>query len=58
MEKCVKGRAYYITGAYICKIIDEKLGRAKLIDLLLKGPIFVFSEYNNIVEKEEFEIDV
>ncbi|MHA2100133.1 MAG: DUF5700 domain-containing putative Zn-dependent protease [Candidatus Kariarchaeaceae archaeon] len=58
MEKCIKGRAYYISGAYVCKVIDEKLGRAKLTDLLLQGPVSIISQYDAITEDEDYEIHI
>lgn len=56
-EKGVIGRAYYVTGAHICKVIDEKEGREKLIDVYSKGPISILQFYNLIAE-DELRIDL
>jgi len=46
----VVNRAYYVTGAHICKEIDEKKGREALIDVYSKGPISIFKLYNTIAD--------
>jgi len=51
--------AYYVFGAYMAKMIDEKLGRKALTDTLLTGPRSFVSIYNSIASPEmkivEFE---
>lgn len=39
-------------GVYICKVIDKKLGRERLIELLSNPSKFI-NEYNNLVESVE-----
>ncbi|MCE7734385.1 MAG: hypothetical protein GPJ54_05865 [Candidatus Heimdallarchaeota archaeon] len=58
LEKCIKGRAYYIPGAFICQVIDQKFGRSKLKELLLKGPVSLISEYNEIIDNEDLIINI
>lgn len=58
IEKGFNGRAFYIVGAYVCQIIDQKKGRKELIDLLLMGPASLISMYNEIVDDEEFIINI
>jgi hypothetical protein len=45
----VTRRAYYIAGAYICKRIEEKLGRTYLAELVPKGGLQFITEYNALV---------
>lgn len=45
-------RAYYVTGAYIAKIIEEKLGGEHLVELIQKGGLQFVKEYNSIVSEE------
>ncbi|MFX0114731.1 MAG: DUF5700 domain-containing putative Zn-dependent protease [Candidatus Hodarchaeota archaeon] len=56
-EKCVIGRAYYVVGAYMCKIIEEKEGREALIQTLTTGPLSFIKRYNSLVN-EELEINL
>jgi hypothetical protein len=51
-EKCVIGRGYYIVGAYMCKVIEEKRGREALIGTLTTGPVSFVDLYNSLVEDE------
>ena len=50
-NKGVMGRAYYVTGAHICKIIDERKGREALIEVYSKGPIAIIELYNSIADE-------
>jgi hypothetical protein len=50
-DKGVVGRAYYVSGSYICKTIDKQLGRQALIDGLSKGPISIIDTYNALVDE-------
>ena len=43
-------RAYYVTGAYMCQIIDERAGRDALIEVFSKGPISIVELYNVLIE--------
>lgn len=47
-EKGVQGRAYYVTGAQICKVIDEEAGRQALIDVYSTGPLSIIKLYNSL----------
>lgn len=49
-EEGVKNRAYYIAGAYMSRTIDEKIGRAALIETIEKGPRSFVSLYNTLAE--------
>jgi hypothetical protein len=51
-DKGVVGRAYYVTGAYLCNEIDEKEGRERLIEVYSKGPISIIELYNAIADDE------
>ena len=51
-DKGVIGRAYYVTGAYMCKVIDECNGRQALIDVYSRGPISIIELYNAIADEE------
>ncbi len=42
-------RLWYVTGAYMAKSIDEKLGREALIDTIRQGPDSFFDIYNSVV---------
>ena len=48
-EQCVVGRAYYVVGAYMCQVIEERMGRAALIETLEQGPAFFVRLYNSTV---------
>lgn len=48
----VSQRAYYLTGAYMSKIIEERLGREHLANLILKDSKVFFMEYNDLATKE------
>lgn len=50
-EKGVVGRAYYVTGAHMCKTIDERKGRDALIEVYSKGPISIIGLYNSIADE-------
>jgi hypothetical protein len=50
-DKGVIGRAYYVTGAQVCKVIDERKGRHALIDVYSKGPISIINLYNSIADE-------
>ena len=45
----VTGRAYYIAGAYICKMIEEKFGTEYLSGMVSKGGLQFVEEYNRLV---------
>lgn len=47
-EKCVIGRGYYVVGAFMCKVIDNGLGRDALIQMLTTGPAYWIKQYNAI----------
>ena len=41
-------RLWYVTGAYMAKMIDERLGRKVLIDTVGQGPRSFFDLYNSV----------
>ena len=41
-------RLWYVTGAYMAKMIDERLGRKVLIDTVRQGPNSFFNLYNSV----------
>jgi len=49
-DKGVIGRAYYVTGAHMCRVIDDRKGREALIEVYSKGPIAIIELYNTIAE--------
>jgi len=51
-EKCVIGRGYYVVGALMCRVIEEKKGRKGLIETLTEGPVSFLKLYNSLVKKE------
>lgn len=46
----VTQRAYYVVGAYMALIIDEKLGREELIKTYSAGPLSFIKKYNSICD--------
>ncbi|WP_455141470.1 DUF5700 domain-containing putative Zn-dependent protease [Candidatus Hodarchaeum mangrovi] len=42
-------RGYYVVGAHICQIIDEKVGRNSLLETLTTGPFSWIRLYNTLV---------
>ena len=51
-EKCVIGRGYYVVGAYMCKVIEERRGKEDLIGTITTGPVSFVNLYNSLVEDE------
>jgi len=51
-DKGVIGRAYYVTGAHMCKTIDETQGRDALIEVYSKGPISIIELYNTVANDD------
>jgi tetratricopeptide (TPR) repeat protein len=55
----VKDRGYYVVGAYMAKMIDERLGRDALIATVEQGPRAFVRTYNEIADEKmrlvEFE---
>ena len=49
----VIGRSYYVAGAHMCRVIEEKSGKEVLKQTLLDGPEAFFEAYNGLVETEE-----
>lgn len=47
-DQGVLGRAYYITGAHMCKMIADTLGRDALIEVYSTGPLSIINRYNTI----------
>lgn len=45
-------RAYYVSGAYMAKTVEEKYGREHLAALIQKGGYEFVKEYNSIAPKE------
>ena len=52
-DKGVIGRSFYVVGAHMCKVIDEKEGKKGLMRTLLEGPVEFFNVYNSLVADEE-----
>ena len=50
-EKGVIGRAYYVAGAEMCRVIDEKAGRQALIDVYSTGPLSIIKLYNSLADE-------
>jgi hypothetical protein len=48
----VSQRAYYIAGAYMCKIIEEKFGTEYLAEIVSKGSLQFIKEYNVLVSDD------
>jgi hypothetical protein len=48
----VIGRAFYITGADMCRVIDKEKGRESLIETIWRGPRHFFEVYNKLVAAE------
>jgi hypothetical protein len=48
----VSERAYYVSGAYMSKIIEKKYGRKHLADLIKKDDLIFVREYNELVSDE------
>jgi hypothetical protein len=46
----VAGRAFYTVGAHMCRVIEEELGRDKLVSTLKSGPRVFVELYNGSVE--------
>ncbi len=58
-EKCVMDRGYYVIGATMCRVIEEKKGRQRLIANLTEGPVSFVKLYNSLVEGEmQLQIDL
>lgn len=51
-DKGVVERAFYVTGAYICRSIDDSKGRQVLIEVYSKGPLSIITLYNSIAEDD------
>lgn len=49
VEIGVRGMAYPVVGAYMAKIIEEKLGRKDLKDTITQGPLSFLKTYNRLV---------
>jgi hypothetical protein len=47
----VIGRSFYITGAHMCRVIEETAGKETLKKRLLEGPEAFFVEYNSLVSE-------
>lgn len=50
--KGVMDRAFYVTGAHLCRVIDTHLGRAALIEIYAQGPLAITTLYNAIAEPD------
>ncbi|NHJ02636.1 MAG: hypothetical protein EAX86_10900 [Candidatus Heimdallarchaeota archaeon] len=54
----VLGRAFYISGAFMCKVIEKKCGRKGLMDTIIKGPLAFAELYNSIaITKLQLKIE-
>jgi len=52
-DKGVIDRSFYITGANMCRVIEEKAGKKELTQTLLNGPKNFFETYNSLVPRDE-----
>ncbi len=48
----VIGRSYYVAGAHMCRVIEEKAGKGVLKQTLLDGPEAFFEVFNGLVGSE------
>jgi hypothetical protein len=51
-ERRILGRAYYVVGAYMCQVIEDRAGLEKVIETLVQGPASFVKLYNSVVEEE------
>ena len=51
----VMERAYYLAGAYMCKVIEDKFGIEYLADIVTKGGLQFTKVYNELV-LEDYKI--
>jgi hypothetical protein len=51
-DKGVIGRSFYVVGAYMCALIDEKKGKNGLKETLIEGPVEFFRQYNSITSDQ------
>lgn len=56
-ERCIQGRGFYVVGAFMCQVIEEKKGRDGLIKTLVQGPVSFVRLYNSLV-KEGLQVQV
>ena len=49
----VIGRSYYVTGAHMCRVIEEKAGKDAFKQTLLDGPNAFFELYNGLVPEKK-----
>ena len=49
----VMERSYYVTGAHMCRVIEEKAGKEVFKRTLLDGPRAFFETYNGLVAEKE-----
>ncbi len=49
----VIGRSYYVTGAHMCQVIEEKAGKDVFKQTLLDGPKSFFETYNGLGSESE-----
>ena len=46
----IQGRSYYVVGLTMCKLIDERLGRNTLIEVMSTGPRKWVRTYNQLAD--------
>ena len=46
-------RGYYVTGSYMCKVIEDELGCDKLAETIEYGPRFFIKTYYSLVGKDK-----
>jgi len=51
-DEGVLGRAFYIGGAYMARVLDERAGRNALNDTIAKGPLSFVEDYNRVADEE------
>jgi len=53
VEIGVRGKAYTVVGAYMAKMIEEKLGQDALKDTITQGPSSFLKTYNRLVDDDK-----
>lgn len=52
----VMERSYYVTGAHMCRVIEETSGKDVFKQTLVDGPRAFFETYNGLVSEKEIII--
>jgi len=51
-EDGVQGRAFYVGGAHMARVLDERAGRAALNETIAKGPYAFAVDYNEVADAD------